>query len=173
MADLKKGDRARVTYEGVYSHSGSVSGHYLEPSDESECWPFVPDGATIEVIKPEGPEEPKAPGSVVEVRARRVCRVDGDHLPWKVAGGGSLDGEWYFSWTDLLALGEVKVLFDPDAPAVNSDAHPPVRDQDNDLWAWLDEGPSGPGYYMDGRSNGLYRPTKERLDEAFGPLTQA
>lgn len=167
MPEFVKGQRVRVSYEAEYRAPFSDGRLQVE---HSGGYGIVPSDATVEAVAPPQPEEPKAPGSVVEVRERRLARVDDDDIPWKVAGGPSLNGDWYFAWSDLTDMGPVKVLFDPDSPVetATTDPHPPVTDSDGDTWRWLPDGEEGAGYYLHGRSVGLYRPSRDKVLEDFG-----
>ena len=166
MPEFVRGQRVRVSYEAEYRAPFSDGRLQVE---HSGGYGIVPSDATVEAVAPPQPNEPKAPGSVVEVRERRLARVDDDDTPWKVAGGPGLNGDWYFAWSDLTDMGPVKVLFDPDQVEATEEALPAtVVDDQGDTW------------YL--KANGKYRlyedeplgvRTLEEIRERYGISLQA
>lgn len=167
----KAGDRVRVTYEAEYKETSPDGWHSV---GRDRYRPLVPPDATIEVIKPVGPAEPQAFGSLVEVDGEKWVRADEDGYPWRGDAG-----DWE-DWDSLQRKGDITVLFDPDKAqdlaVTQAKPESPVYDSEDDAWYWHDHGPRGAGYYLvesmyDEYETSYYYPDRYSLAEKWGPLS--
>lgn len=172
MTELQRGDRVKVTFEGVYAEPSNVviGGHFIL-TDERPVHVSGHEAVTIEVIKPEV-KEPQAFGALVEVDGVKYTRADEDTYRWR-----GNDGSWE-DWDTLKSKGEITVLFDPDErPQAATDPHPALRDEEDDIWRWAEIGREGPGYYCvpkrwDDAEEPLYKASREAVNAAYGPVTE-
>lgn len=164
MTELKQGDKVKVSYEAEFF---ADLGEMIQLK-VGETYLYAPKGATIEAIRPEV-KEPTAFGALVEVDGVKYVRAASDTYRWRG------NDEWE-SWEDLERMGDVKVLFDPDAPVAPApEAHPALRDEEGDVWHWQETGDEGPGYYTtvteDGVTDVFYKPNRQAVDDSYGPVT--
>ncbi len=136
MTEFKEGDRVRVVLEGTYVRVNACSSHYHYVDLPGVGGAHLDDRkVTIEALPVAQREEPKGYGAVVEINGKRFSRLDPeDDMSWV-----DKFSDWY-SWQELLELGPVTVLFDPDTHevAVNPDASAEdpeiVVDRDGSNW---------------------------------------